>query len=153
MHKLLIIFVISLSFILPRNSFADNHLKNVQKIITGALEANNIKMRVNSENMANSKSANYIPKTAHLRAERAKNKQYSNVRVKRINRNKNKVRKEYQPGHPQADENGYVNMPDVDPMIALLDLQQTKLEAQRLTKAYEAATDIRHKTINLINIQ
>ena len=49
----------------------------------------------------------------------------------------------YQPGHPDADENGYVAYPDINPVVEMVDL----IEAMR---SYEAnvATFNTHKNID-----
>ena len=44
-------------------------------------------------------------------------------------------KREYNPGHPAADAKGYVQMPNVDPLVEALDLK----EAQR---AYEANLNV-----------
>jgi flagellar basal-body rod protein FlgC len=40
-------------------------------------------------------------------------------------------RKKYEPGHPFADEDGYVNYPDIDPSME-------QINALEATRAYEA---------------
>lgn len=53
------------------------------------------------------------------------------VQVKRIEQDTSPLRPVYQPGHPDANEAGYVNFPNVDVAVEMVDM----ISAQR---AYEA---------------
>lgn len=53
------------------------------------------------------------------------------VEIEEIVEDESPFKLKYDPGHPDADENGYVMMPNVDVMIEMVDL----IDAQR---AYEA---------------
>ena len=54
------------------------------------------------------------------------------VEIEEIVEDESPFKLKYEPGHPDADENGYVMMPNVDVMIEMVDL----IDAQR---AYEAS--------------
>jgi flagellar basal-body rod protein FlgC len=49
------------------------------------------------------------------------------VRVKRIGRDQSEFGTRFEPGHPAADENGYVKVPNVNSFIEVMDMR----EAQR----------------------
>ena len=55
----------------------------------------------------------------------------SAVHVKSIVKDTSDFREQYMPGHPAADERGYVKMPNVNSLVEMMDMR----EAQR---AYEA---------------
>ncbi|HEY8361562.1 MAG TPA: flagellar basal body rod protein FlgC [Tissierellaceae bacterium] len=80
-------------------------------------------MVVFQENKANSFSA-YLEK--HLNGFNGKG-----VRISKIVEDESPFKLVYEPGHPDADENGYVKMPNVDIMKEMVDL----ISAQR---AYDA---------------
>jgi flagellar basal-body rod protein FlgC len=137
---------------LPLKSQATNQdaLKNSQTIIRKALNANNIRMRVAAENMANSSSAGYVPKVVEMRVMQKSN-QPSNVEVKQIRRDPNKVHKVYDPHHPQADADGMVLMPKVDPLMMMMDVNKARLDNERMMKTYQMASDMRHRIIKMMN--
>jgi flagellar basal-body rod protein FlgC len=53
------------------------------------------------------------------------------VRVSRVVKDSQPPRQSYDPGHPQADKNGYVSMPNVNVVTEMVDLMSA-------TRAYEA---------------
>jgi flagellar basal-body rod protein FlgC len=66
--------------------------------------------------------------------QKAKNSQVEpgeGVEVTRIVEDPSPFKLVYQPGHPDADQNGYVRMPNVDPLKEMVDLVGA-------TRAYEA---------------
>lgn len=60
------------------------------------------------------------------------------VRVAEITADANALRKKYEPSHANADADGYVLIPDIDPMIE----QINALEASRAYEANVAAAEI-----------
>ncbi|MCC6729234.1 MAG: flagellar basal body rod protein FlgC [Chthonomonadales bacterium] len=53
------------------------------------------------------------------------------VRVARIAEDRSPLRRVYEPGHPDADAQGYLTMPNVNPVTEMVDLMMA-------TRAYEA---------------
>ena len=119
--------------------------------MTAALAAHNVRLRVAAENMANAESAGYAPQTVHIGSQKDRTTGIQKVTVKKIQRNPGKMRVEYNPNHPQADEHGYVHLPDVNPMIEMVNLQHAKHDVERSMKIYEIATDLRYKMIGMIS--
>ena len=137
-------------FPLKQQSNSQDALKNSQTIITKALNANNIRMRVAAENMANSSSAGYVPKVVEMRVIQKSN-QPSNVEVKQVRRDPTQVIKVYDPHHPQADGEGMVLMPKVDPLMMMMDVNKARLDNERMMKTYQMTSDMRHRTIKMMN--
>ena len=118
-----------------------------------ALTAQRLRMDVISSNMANvdttrgkyvagewipyqRKSVVFEPKNAgfsnYLSAAIGQNQQDSQgVRVSRIVNDPSAFKMVYDPEHADADENGYVSMPNVDPLREMVDLMSA-------TRSYEA---------------
>lgn len=126
-------------------------LENSQHILADAMKANNIRMRVAAENMANNKTVDYVPKAVEMREKRDRRYKINTVKVHDITRDKNKMSKIYNPSHPKADADGMVNMPKVDPLLTMMDMQRAKLDNERAMKSYQMTTDMRHRTIKMIN--
>ena len=101
--------------------------------------------------MANANSANYITKGVVIKSKRNSKAGTDHVVATKVVRNVNRVKWVYNPNHPMADEKGMVQMPDIDPLTALMDLQQTRLDNDRLMKASQLTTDQRHRILSMIN--
>jgi flagellar basal-body rod protein FlgC len=127
-------------------------LQDVQKIASDSLRVNEVRSRVAAENMANAKSAGYEPKSIEVAAhKKGLSGSGETVSVKSIKKDQNRVVQEYSPSHPQADENGYVKMPEVNPLIELMNMQESRHSSERALKVYETATDMRHKLISIMS--
>ena len=125
-------------------------LGNVMKMASKSIEAAQLRMRVAAENMANSKSADYVPKSIEFRAKWDKKNKVTIVEAKKIHAHKDRVSQVYDPTHPQANQEGLVTLPKLDPIIALMDLQESRHSHERAMKVYEAATDLKQKMIRLM---
>lgn len=108
-----------------------------QAIAASALRAQQQRMRIIAENIANADTTStagggepYRRQTAIFQPlEMASGEK--GVRVASVRADPSPFKTEYNPQHPAADAKGYVKMPNVDPLIEALDMK----EAQR---AYEA---------------
>jgi len=106
-------------------------------VAASALRAQQARMRVIAENMANADSTSATAGGDPYRRQVpvfAPTKVAGGVRgvaLSRVASDQSDFRTEYSPGHPSADARGYVKLPNVDPLIEALDMR----EAQR---AYEA---------------
>ena len=130
---------------------AKDILVQVQKGASAALIAHNTRMRVASENMANAQSVSYVPKTIYMQAVRDRKNGINKVDVKTITKDPKQVKQEYQPHHPEANAEGYVILPDVNPIVEMMNLQQAKHDIERSMKVYEIASDLRYKMIGMIS--
>ncbi|WP_134700371.1 flagellar basal body rod protein FlgC [Ammoniphilus sp. YIM 78166] len=124
-------------------------------ISSSALTANRLRMDVISSNLANANTTrgkyvngtwepfrrkmvhvaplNATPFDAVLHAAMGKSNPTppSGVKVTKIIEDQTPFKRVYQPEHPDADNEGYVFLPNVDPLKEMVDLMAT-------TKAYEA---------------
>src|SRR4051794_28747051 len=113
----------------------------VMAVAASALRAQQARMRIIAENLANADSTSrtpggdpyrrnvpvFEPTTVEGGAE--------GVRMARVAPDPTAFRSTYNPGHPAADAQGYVHLPNVDPLVEALDMR----EAQR---AYEANLNV-----------
>jgi flagellar basal-body rod protein FlgC len=111
-------------------------------IAASGLRAQAGRMRVISENIANSDSTAqragadpYRRKIPTFRNEIDRALQASVVAPGRIRNDLSDFRAKYEPGHPAADAAGYVKYPNVNPLIEMTDMR----EAQR---SYEANLNV-----------
>lgn len=112
------------------------------KIAGSGLNAQTARMRVIAENMANADSAGKTPGEDPYRRRIPTFHAILNneldayeVRVGRLSPDMSDFVSRYEPGHPAADEQGYVKYPNVNTLIETMDMR----EAQR---TYEANLNV-----------
>ena len=109
-------------------------------VAASALRAQQGRMRVIAENLAN---ANSTSRTAGGDPYRRQVPVFQptlvqgaeGVQMAKVDGDKAPFKTEYDPGNPAADAKGYVKLPNVDPLVEALDMK----EAQR---AYEANLNV-----------
>ena len=57
---------------------------------------------------------------------------------------------EYQPGSPSANAQGYVKMPNVDPLIEALDMRDAQRAYEANLNVIEAARSMDSRTLDLL---
>jgi flagellar basal-body rod protein FlgC len=124
-------------------------LKSIS-IAASGLRAQAGRMRILSENLANSDSTAQAPgsdpyrrKIPTFRAEVDRALDARVVAMGRVRNDPSDFRLKYEPGHPAADTNGNVRYPNVNPMIEMTDMR----EAQR---SYEANINVIGATRRMI---
>lgn len=112
------------------------------KLAASGLHAQSSRMRVIAENIANSDSAAKVAGEDPFRRriptfEAIFDREMGafNVEVGNLTYDMSDFEQRYQPGHPAADESGYVLYPNIDPLIEMADMR----EAQR---TYEANLNV-----------
>jgi flagellar basal-body rod protein FlgC len=112
------------------------------KISTAGMRVQGTRLRVISENIANADSLPDGPGDTPYRRKQVSFKNVldrsldaKRVKVDKIQLDKTDFDKKYDPQHPAADENGYVAVPNVNPLVEMMDMR----EAQR---SYEANLSI-----------
>ncbi len=112
------------------------------KIAAGGLQAQSARMRVIAENLANVDSAGRTPdddpyrrRIPTFKAVFDREMGAYNVEVGRMAVDNSDFQTRYEPGHPAANEQGFVKYPNVNSLIELADMR----EAQR---SYEANLNI-----------
>lgn len=117
-------------------------LMKTLKISAAGMRTQGVRIRVISENIANSNSLPQTPggepyrrKIVTFKTVLDRSTGIETVRVDKIHQDKGKFTNRYDPSHPAADENGYVLVPNVNTMIEMMDMR----EAQR---TYEANLNI-----------
>jgi flagellar basal-body rod protein FlgC len=116
-------------------------LKSI-KISAAGLKAQTGRMRVIAENLANANSTAekkgetpYRRKIPTFKQVFDRELEASIVKNSKISLDKSEFGKRYEPGHPAADDNGYIKTPNVNPLIETMDMR----EAQR---SYEANLNV-----------
>lgn len=112
------------------------------KIAASGLHAQTARMRVIAENIANADSAGKSPddepyrrRVPTFRAVMDADAGGKTVKIGRLAYDMSAFQSRFEPGHPAADERGYVRYPNVDSLIETMDMR----EAQR---TYEANLNV-----------
>lgn len=112
------------------------------KVAAAGLKAQTGRMRVISENLANASStatgaegSPYRRKIPTFRQVFDREIGMTVVRTGPIRFDESEFDKRFEPGHPAADKQGYVKVPNVNPLVESMDLR----EAQR---SYEANLNV-----------
>ena len=111
-----------------------------QGIAASALRAQQARMRIIAENLANANSTSRTPGGDPYRRQIPVFQPSvvdgaTGVKMARVEPDPTDFKSTYEPGNPAADKQGYVKEPNVDPLVEALDMK----EAQR---AYEASMNV-----------
>ena len=119
-----------------------NNLIVSADIAVSGMKAQAERLRIISENMANADSIAGAPGEVPYRRQVVTFKNYVDqatgaqlVKVDKVVKDQSEFEKKYAPNHPGADAQGYVAMPNVNPLIEMMDMK----EAQR---TYEANMNV-----------
>ena len=72
------------------------------------------------------------------------------VRMSRVQPDSSAFRTTYDPGHPAADPEGYVKLPNVDPLIEALDMKEAQRAYEANLNVIETARAMEMRTLDLL---
>lgn len=72
------------------------------------------------------------------------------VIVDKISRDDREPKLKFEPGHPDADANGYVAYPNINPVIEMADLVEATRSYQANVAAFESAKNMANSAISLL---
>ena len=129
----------------------------VMSVAASALRAQQARMRVIAENMANADS---VAKTAGgdpyrrqipVFAPTTTSNGAQGVSMSKIAADQTPFRLEYSPGHPAADAKGYVKMSNVDPLVESLDMRDAQRAYEANLSVIETSRAMQAATLGLLN--
>jgi flagellar basal-body rod protein FlgC len=122
-----------------------------------ALEAQSLRIRVVSENLANAQTTGAAPgeepyarKTISFADEMSRVDGARRVRVRAIGVDPAPFRIVRDPGHPAADDKGNVKTSNVDPMIELADLKEANHSYEANLQTIKQSRDLLAMTVDLL---
>jgi flagellar basal-body rod protein FlgC len=126
-------------------------LQTALHIAASGLQAQSMRLRVVSENIANAQStgstpgaAPYARRTVSFESEMDRTLGANLVEVKSIGVDSTPFKLERDPGNPAADENGMVKMPNVDVLVELADMREAN-------RSYEANLQVAKQSADMLN--
>ena len=122
-----------------------------------ALRAQQARMRVIAENIANADSTAqtaggdpYRRKEVVLQAKPVGRGGPMGVALTRVVPDGGEFKREYDPGHPAADAQGYVKRPNVDGLVEALDLKEAQRAYEANLNVIETARSMQSRTLDLL---
>jgi flagellar basal-body rod protein FlgC len=125
-------------------------------VAASALRAQQARMRVIAENIANSDSTASTPDGDPYRKQtpvfntKTLPGGMKGVALTGINVDQSPFRKEYDPGNPAADADGFVKMPNVEPMVETLDMREAQRAYDANLSVIETARSMESSTLSLL---
>jgi flagellar basal-body rod protein FlgC len=122
------------------------------KVAASGLAAQSRRLQVASENLANAHSTAaqpggdpYARKTLSFEAAFNSETGLAEVKAGTVSRDRAAFRTEHDPSHPAADAQGFVKLPNVNPLIELADMREAN-------RSYEANLQVVRQSRELISM-
>ena len=124
-------------------------------VAAGALKAQQSRMRVIAENIANAQSTASAPGGQPYRRQVPVFTPYKTdagqgVRVARVEPDRKDFRSVYDPSHPAADDKGYVKLPNVDTLVEALDMKEAQRAYEANLNVIETARAMEQRTLDIL---
>ena len=132
-------------------------LKSAMEIAASGMKAQGTRLRVISENLANADSTAqlsggepYRRKTLTFKNVLDRQSGNDKVKVDRIGTDPSDFELRFDPHHPAANSDGYVLMPNVNPLIEATDMREATRSYEANLNVIEAARSMMQKTVDLL---
>ncbi len=132
-------------------------LISAMKISASGLEAQSMRLRIISENLANAQSTGATPgsdpfrrKTITFGAELDKLSGAQLIAVKSVQVDDSPFRLEFDPGNPAADPTGYVKMPNVNLILEMADMREATRSYESNLQVIKQSREMVSMTIDLL---
>ena len=125
-------------------------------VAASALKAQQARMRVIAENIANADSTGATPQEDPYRKQtpvfttKVLPGGMKGVALTGINIDQSAFRKEFDPANPAADANGFVKMPNVEPLVETLDMREAQRAYDANLSVIETARNMDQRTLDLL---
>lgn len=126
-----------------------------QAVAASAMRAQQARMRVIAENLANANSTSRVAGGDPYRRqapvfEPTKVAGAQGVRMTGVQPDQKPFKTEYAPGTPGADAAGYVKLPNVDTMVEALDMKEAQRAYEANLNVIETARAMEMRTLDLL---
>ena len=132
-------------------------LTAIGRVAASGMRAQGKRMQVVSENIANADSTSVQPggdpyrrKTITFQSVLDVQTGGERVEVKAIGRDRSDFRLVYDPAHPAADAQGYVKMPNVNPLIEMADMREASRSYEANLNMLDMGRQMKARTLDLL---
>ena len=126
-------------------------------IAVSGMKAQAQRLRIISENMANAESVSATKGGDPYRRQVVTFKQYIHqetgadmVKVDKVIHDESPFVLKYDPSHPAADEQGYVKMPNVNPLIEMMDLKEAQRSYEANLSVMQTSRDLNSRILDVL---
>lgn len=126
-------------------------------IAASGMKAQAQRLRVISENLANADSLSKTPggqpyrrKTVTFRNELDRETGAELVKIGRVSRDRGQLERKYDPGHEAAGADGYVLLPNVNPLVETMDMKEAQRTYEANLNVISTSKEMMSKTLDLI---
>lgn len=126
-------------------------------IAASGMKAQSDRLRTVSENIANAESvgtrpgeAPYRRKVLTFKNELDRKMEANLVKTGKHGYDKSDFKLKYDPSHPAANEEGYVQYPNVDPMVEMMDMREARRGYEANLNVIEVSKGMISQTINML---
>ncbi len=132
-----------------------NPVSSIMSIASSALHAQQQRMRIIAENIANAdsmaKDGNGDPYRRQAVVFAPANVDGGQgVKVAQVMPDQTPFKQDYEPGNPAADKNGYVKLPNVEPLVEALDMKEAQRAYDANLNVIESARAMQMRTLDLL---
>ncbi|SMF68155.1 flagellar basal-body rod protein FlgC [Tistlia consotensis] len=127
------------------------------QISASGMKAQGTRLRVISENIANADSTGETPGAQPYRRKVVtfgetmdRELKVPLVQVKNISTDQSEFTRKYDPGHPAADKDGYVLIPNVNPLIEVTDMREAQRSYEANLKVLETTRSMLENTLGIL---
>lgn len=132
-------------------------LAKAMLISASGMKVQNVRMRIIAENLANQDSVATAPgedpyrrKTLTFTNVLDREAGISKVEVKKVLYDQSEFGMRYDPGHPAADEIGYIKTTNVNGLVELIDMKQAQRTYESNLNAMDVSKNIIMRTVDLL---
>ena len=117
-------------------------------IAVSGMKAQAERLRVISENMANADSVGIRPGEDPYRRQVVTGAQL--VKVDKVLPDRSPFQMKYMPDHPAANAEGYVAMPNVNPLVEMMDMKEAQRSYDANMSMMQTARDMNSKILDVL---
>lgn len=132
-------------------------LVNSLHIAAAGMKAQSDRLRVVSENIANADSLGTKPgeepyrrKVISFRNHLDREMGIDKVQVYKYGHDKSEFKKRYDPGHPAADDEGYVQVPNVNTVLEMVDMREAQRGYEANLNVIEVSKSMLQRTVDML---
>lgn len=132
-------------------------LKNAMQISASGMRAQGERLKVISENLANSDSLGKTPgadpyrrKVVSFKSELDRALGANLVKAQKPQQDRSDFELKYDPGHPSANADGYVKMPNVKSIVEMADMREAQRTYEANLNVIDSAKAMLNRTVDLL---
>lgn len=134
-----------------------DNLSAVARTAGSALQAQSERLRIISENMANADTAGapgsdtYRRKVVTFGTVLDRETGANLVEVATVSEDPSPMRLQYEPSHPLADEQGYIERPNVEPLVEMANMREAARSYEASLNMIATSREMRRMTTDMLD--